>query len=78
MSFDVTSASLIWYGQSNGLPRLPSRAARGGVAIDNTVGFGYPCRVLRKSISRPLTNQTCTTSGGTGGCGIQASQSALD
>jgi hypothetical protein len=52
------------------------RAAGGssGIIVDNTVGT--PAGASQVYFSTQA-NQTCTTSGGTGGCAIQASQSAL-
>jgi hypothetical protein len=45
----------------------------GGVIIDNTSTFSGASQVYFFT----LGNQACTTSGGTGGCAMQASQSAL-
>jgi hypothetical protein len=58
---------------------VASRLSTGGVSgiiFDNTVGSATELGASQVYFS-PLTNQTCTTSGGTGGCAIQASQSAL-
>jgi hypothetical protein len=54
------------------------RAAGGssGIIVDNTVGPGTLAGASQVYFSTQA-NQTCTTSGGTGGCAIQASQSAL-
>jgi hypothetical protein len=54
------------------------RAAGGssGIIVDNTVGLGTLAGASQVYFSTQA-NQTCTTSGGTGGCAIQASQSAL-
>jgi hypothetical protein len=62
-----------------GLPATFSVAAAGGtggIIIDNNVGTGTLAGASQVYFSN-LGNQTCTTSGGTGGCAIQASQSAL-
>jgi hypothetical protein len=47
-----------------------------GVVIDNTVGSGTLPGASQIYFST-LGNQPCSTSGGTGGCAVQASQSAL-
>ena len=54
------------------------RAAGGssGIVVDNTVGSGTLAGTSQVYFSTQA-NQICTTSGGTGGCAIQASQSAL-
>ena len=48
-----------------------------GLIIDNTVGSGTMAGSSQIYFST-LGNQTCTTSGGTGGCAVQASQSGLN
>jgi hypothetical protein len=48
-----------------------------GIIIDNTVGSGTMAGSSQIYFST-LGNQTCTTSGGTGGCAVQASQSGLN
>jgi hypothetical protein len=48
-----------------------------GVIIDNTVGSGTMAGSSQIYFST-LGNQTCTTSGGTGGCAVQASQGGLN
>ncbi len=56
-----------------------SAAAAGGtsgIIMDNTVPTGTLAGASQVYYSTQA-NQTCTTSGGTGGCAIQASQSAL-
>jgi len=47
-----------------------------GIIIDNTVSSGTLAGTSQVYFSTQ-SNQVCTTSGGTGGCAIQASQSAL-
>jgi hypothetical protein len=62
-----------------GLPATFSVAATGGtsgIIIDNNVGSGTLAGASQIYFST-LSNQTCVTSGGTGGCAVQASQSAL-
>ncbi len=44
--------------------------------IDNILGSGIEPGDSQIYFST-LSNQTCATSGGTGGCAVQASQSAL-
>jgi hypothetical protein len=45
-----------------------------GIIIDNSSSDGGASQVY----FTPLADQACTTAGGSGGCAIQASQSALD
>jgi hypothetical protein len=52
---------------------LTAAGGTGGIIIDNTSAFAGASQVYFFT----LGNQTCTTSGGTGGCAMQASQSAL-
>lgn len=62
-----------------GTPATFSVAAAGGtggIIIDNNVGSGTLAGASQVYFST-LSNQTCTTSGTTGGCAVQASQSAL-
>jgi hypothetical protein len=60
-----------------GPPATAALAAAGGASgmiIDNTVTTSAGTSQVYFST---LSNQTCTTSGGTGGCAVQASQSTL-
>jgi hypothetical protein len=50
-----------------------SAGGTSGIIIDNTVGTGGGSQVYFSTLS----DQTCATSGGTGGCAVQASQSGL-
>ncbi len=62
-----------------GTPATFSVAAAGGtggIIIDNNVGSGTLAGASQVYFST-LSNQTCTTSATTGGCAVQASQSAL-
>ncbi len=62
-----------------GLPATFSVAASGGtggIIIDNNVGSGTLAGASQVYFST-LSNQSCVTSGTTGGCAVQASQSAL-
>jgi hypothetical protein len=60
------------------IPTASQAAAGGasGIIMDNTVGSGTLPGASQIYYST-LSNQTCTTSGGNGGCAVQASQSAL-
>lgn len=55
---------------------LASSGGTSGIIIDNTVGSGTLAGASQVYFSTQ-GNQTCVTSGGTGGCAVQASQSAL-
>jgi hypothetical protein len=54
---------------------LPAAGGTSGIIIDNTVGVGMEPGASQVYFST-LSNQVCGTSG-TGGCAVQASQSAL-
>ena len=56
---------------------LVTTGGTSGVIIDNTVGSGTMAGSSQIYFST-LGNQTCTTSGGTGGCAVQASQGGLN
>lgn len=73
----VGDAALTW--TNVGPSASSSMAAAGGtsgVIIDNTVGSGTLAGASQVYFST-LSNQTCTTSGTTGGCAVQASQAGL-
>jgi hypothetical protein len=55
---------------------LASAGGTSGIIIDNTVGSGTLAGASQVYFST-LSNQICATSGGTGGCAVQASQAAL-
>jgi hypothetical protein len=55
---------------------LPAAGGTSGVIIDNTVAEGTLAGTSQVYFST-LGNQICATSGGNGGCAVQASQSAL-
>jgi hypothetical protein len=55
---------------------IPAAGGSGGIILDNVVGSGTLAGASQVYFATQ-SNQTCTTSGGTGGCAIQASQSAL-
>jgi hypothetical protein len=55
---------------------LAAAGGTSGIIVDNTVGSGTLAGGSQIYFSTQ-SNQTCTTSGGSGGCAVQASQSAL-
>jgi hypothetical protein len=61
---------------ANGTNALSAAGGTSGIVIDNTASSGTEAGASEVYYS-PLANQTCATSGGTGGCAVQASQSAL-
>jgi hypothetical protein len=73
----TVDGTVLW---SNGgaLPNaaLPANGGASGIIIDNVVPSGTMAGASEVYFSI-LGSQTCTTSGGTGGCAVQASQSAL-
>ncbi len=73
-----TTDGTVTYINAGALPTSSYQAASGasGVIMDNTVGSGTLAGASQVYFST-LGNQVCTTSGGTGGCAVQASQSAL-
>jgi hypothetical protein len=73
MSFDVTAGAPITVGTSTTGHTLVTGGAS-SITIDNLVGTAGASQVY----FTPLGNQNCTTSGGNGGCAIQASQAALN
>jgi hypothetical protein len=72
---NTTDGTVTWVN-AGVLPSAALAAAGGtsGFIIDNTVTTLPGASQVYFST---LSNQTCTTSGGTGGCAVQASQSAL-
>ena len=73
MSFDITNPAT--WGTSKGTAATAFvSGGTSGIIIDNSSSAGGASQVY----FTPLSDQTCTTSGGTGGCAIQASQSGLD
>jgi Ice-binding-like len=55
---------------------LPASGGASGLIIDNFLGAGTEAGASQIYFTT-LSDQTCATSGGTGGCAVQASQSAL-
>jgi hypothetical protein len=73
----TTDGSVTWI--NGGVPPYAALAAAGGtsgIVIDNTVASGTEAGASQVYFST-LSSQTCTTSATTGGCAVQASQSAL-
>jgi hypothetical protein len=70
VGFNVTSGSI----SSSTAPTGSSPAAGGasGIIVDNSGSAAGESNIYFSALS----NQTCTTSGGTSGCAIQISQSA--
>lgn len=56
---------------------LPAAGGTTGIVMDNIVSSGTLAGASQVYFST-LGNQTCTTSGGTGGCAVQASQPGLE
>jgi hypothetical protein len=73
MSFDITNTST--WGASTGTAATATvTGGTSAIIIDNSSSAGGASQVY----FTPLSDQTCTASGGTGGCAIQASQTGLD
>jgi hypothetical protein len=73
----VDGANVTWENLGpNGIPGLAAAGGTSGIIIDNTVATGTEKGASQIYFSI-LGSQTCVTSGGTGGCAVQASQSAL-
>jgi hypothetical protein len=72
----VTDGSVVWINAGT-LPvdGLPAAGGASGIIIDNVVPSGTLAGASQVYFST-LGNQACTT-GGTGGCAIQASQAGL-
>ncbi|MFZ0136378.1 MAG: hypothetical protein WAK89_04915 [Candidatus Sulfotelmatobacter sp.] len=73
----TTDGTVTW--TNVGPPPTAALAVTGGasgIIVDNTVATGTQAGASQVYFTT-LGNQTCTTSGGTGGCAVQASQSAL-
>jgi hypothetical protein len=73
MSFDITNP-LTWGTTTGTAATATVTGGTSGIIIDNSSSAGGASQVY----FTPLSDQPCTTSGGTGGCAIQASQSGLD
>ncbi len=74
----TTDGAVTWYNA--GVWPITSLTSAGGVSgiiIDNVVASGTEKGASQIYFST-LTNQTCSTSGSTGGCAIQASQTGLN
>ncbi len=73
MSFDITNP-LTWGTSKSPAAVTTVNGGTSAIIIDNSSSAGGASQVY----FTPLSDQLCTTSGGTGGCAIQASQSALN
>jgi hypothetical protein len=76
---DGTTVDGTAHWRNVGAAATASYAAAGGtsgIIIDNVVGSGTLAGASQVYFTTQ-SNQTCATSGGTGGCAVQASQSAL-
>jgi hypothetical protein len=73
MSFDISNP-LTWGTSTGSAATATVTGGTSAIIIDNSSSAGGASQVY----FTPLSDQTCTTSGGTGGCAIQASQSGLD
>jgi hypothetical protein len=74
----TTTDNTVTYTNGGALPTASLQTASGtsGVIMDNTVGSGTLAGASQVYFST-LGDQVCPTSGGNGGCAVQASQSAL-
>jgi hypothetical protein len=73
MSFDITTTA--GWGVAKGTSATAAAASgTSGIVVDNSSATGGASQIY----FTPLASQACTTSGGTGGCAIQASQSGLN
>jgi hypothetical protein len=75
MSFNVTSGAAITAATAT-VGHTAVAGGASGVSVDNTVSSSTLAGSSQIYFT-PLTDQACATSGGTGGCAIQASQSAI-
>jgi hypothetical protein len=76
VSFDVTLGNPITAGTVT-VGHTTVTGGASSITIDNLVGAGTTAGASQVYFT-PLGNQPCTTSGGNGGCAIQASQAALN
>ena len=76
MSFDVTSGATLTPAHATSA-RAAAAGGTSGIVPDNTVGSVTLSGTSQVYYST-LAYGTCSTSGGAGGCGIQASQSGLN
>jgi hypothetical protein len=73
MSFDITNP-LTWGLSTSTAATATVTGGTSGIIIDNSSSAGGASQIY----FTPRSDQTCATSGGTGGCAIQASQSGLN
>jgi hypothetical protein len=73
----TTDNTAVWYNAGAiATFALPVTGGTSGIIIDNVVGSGIQPGASQVYFST-LADQLCATSGGTGGCAVQASQPAL-
>jgi hypothetical protein len=74
----TTDGSVKWknMGAMTAVNVLTAPGGTSGIIVDNTVSAGTLAGASQVYYTT-LTNGTCATSGGTGGCAVQASQAAL-
>jgi hypothetical protein len=73
MSFDITTTT--GWGVATGTSATAAAASgTSGIVVDNSSSASGASQIY----FTPLADQPCTTTGDTGGCAIQASQSGLD
>ncbi len=73
MSFDVTSGATISSSTAT-VATIPEAGGTSGIIVDGSSTSAGASQVY----FTPLTSMVCSTSGGTGGCAVQASQSTLN
>jgi hypothetical protein len=73
----TTDGNLTWTNRgAAGFSTIAAAGGSSGFIIDNFVPAGTLAGASQIYFT-PLASSTCTTSGGTGGCAVQASQAAL-
>jgi hypothetical protein len=73
----TTDHNVTWTNRGPaGVATIAAAGGASGIIIDNTVSTGTQAGASQVYYST-LTNGVCATSGGTGGCAVQASQAAL-
>jgi hypothetical protein len=73
----LADGTVVWINAGPSLiSATPAAGGTSGIIIDNVVGAGTQVGASQIYFST-LADQTCATSGGSGGCAVQASQPAL-
>jgi hypothetical protein len=71
---ETLDGTLIWFNMGlNPIAALPESGGTSGIIIDNTVDSAGASQVYFST----LQDEACFTSGGVGGCAVQASQQGL-